>query len=679
MRNNDFSLSDFLKYIMRLFIGSFRTNRKRYKFRDEMKTKTKVLMTFVFVGFGIILLRLCMIVVKDGMKYEKIVLEQQNYTSIVMPYRRGNIVDANGTILATDTKVYDLVLEPKNILWNDTYKEKTISAVKEYFGLTDEEIARCLENTESYKEVVRKDLEYDEVKPFMDYMNSEEGDGIIGVTFDDRYVRLYPNDSLACHLIGFTRKDGVGVGGLELEYDDYLSGTNGRKYLYINEDYNLTNLIENPIDGYNVITSIDANVQAIVEKKIKKYMEEEGAGNVSVLVMNPNDASVMALYNSHDYNLNDPRNIDNTRYQFGDVTDEEFEDIKENMSSEEKMDALNKLWRNFVVSDVFEPGSTYKTFTISGALEEGVVSPEDTFLCDGGEKKDIYYIKCHAYKYGGHGTVDLSGALENSCNDALMQIAELEGAEKFDKYQNMFGFGQKTNIDLPGEPSNASLSTLIYHASNLYVTELATSSFGQGVSVSMIELGTAFCSVINGGYYYQPSVVKRIEDSEGNVIKSNEKVLVRRTVSEEVSEYMKQALQMVVENGTGKRAAVEGYTTGGKTGTAEKLPRGNGKYLISYIGFAPVDDPQVVVYVVVDEPNVEDQGSSAASSFIFADICEELFPYLNIYKDDEAYDIDMSTILDEPTDSVYGGEAPENDVAGGGEVPDPEPIQDDVE
>lgn len=679
MRNNDFSLSDFLKYIMRLFIGSFRTNRKRYKFRDEMKTKTKVLMTFVFVGFGIILLRLCMIVVKDGMKYEKIVLEQQNYTSIVMPYRRGNIVDANGTILATDKKVYDLVLEPKNILWNDTYKEKTISAVKEYFGLTDEEIARCLENTESYKEVVRKDLEYDEVKPFMDYMNSEEGDGIIGVTFDDRYVRLYPNDSLACHLIGFTRKDGVGVGGLELEYDDYLSGTNGRKYLYINEDYNLTNLIENPIDGYNVITSIDANVQAIVEKKIKKYMEEEGAGNVSVLVMNPNDASVMALYNSHDYNLNDPRNIDNTRYQFGDVTDEEFEDIKENMSSEDKMDALNKLWRNFVVSDVFEPGSTYKTFTISGALEEGVVSPEDTFLCDGGEKKDIYYIKCHAYKYGGHGTVDLSGALENSCNDALMQIAELEGAEKFDKYQNMFGFGQKTNIDLPGEPSNASLSTLIYHASNLYVTELATSSFGQGVSVSMIELGTAFCSVINGGYYYQPSVVKRIEDSEGNVIKSNEKVLVRRTVSEEVSEYMKQALQMVVENGTGKRAAVEGYTTGGKTGTAEKLPRGNGKYLISYIGFAPVDDPQVVVYVVVDEPNVEDQGSSAASSFIFADICEELFPYLNIYKDDEAYDIDMSTILDEPTDSVYGGEAPENDVAGGGEVPDPEPIQDDVE
>lgn len=679
MRNNDFSLSDFLKYIMRLFIGSFRTNRKRYKFRDEMKTKTKVLMTFVFVGFGIILLRLCMIVVKDGMKYEKIVLEQQNYTSIVMPYRRGNIVDANGTILATDKKVYDLVLEPKNILWNDTYKEKTISAVKEYFGLTDEEIARCLENTESYKEVVRKDLEYDEVKPFMDYMNSEEGDGIIGVTFDDRYVRLYPNDSLACHLIGFTRKDGVGVGGLELEYDDYLSGTNGRKYLYINEDYNLTNLIENPIDGYNVITSIDANVQAIVEKKIKKYMEEEGAGNVSVLVMNPNDASVMALYNSHDYNLNDPRNIDNTRYQFGDVTDEEFEDIKENMSSEEKMDALNKLWRNFVVSDVFEPGSTYKTFTISGALEEGVVSPEDTFLCDGGEKKDIFYIKCHAYKYGGHGTVDLSGALENSCNDALMQIAELEGAEKFDKYQNMFGFGQKTNIDLPGEPSNASLSTLIYHASNLYVTELATSSFGQGVSVSMIELGTAFCSVINGGYYYQPSVVKRIEDSEGNVIKSNEKVLVRRTVSEEVSEYMKQALQMVVENGTGKRAAVEGYTTGGKTGTAEKLPRGNGKYLISYIGFAPVDDPQVVVYVVVDEPNVEDQGSSAASSFIFADICEELFPYLNIYKDDEAYDIDMSTILDEPTDSVYGGEAPENDVAGGGEVPDPEPIQDDVE
>jgi stage V sporulation protein D (sporulation-specific penicillin-binding protein) len=340
------------------------------------------------------------------------------------------------------------------------------------------------------------------------------------------------------------------------------------------------------------------------------------------------------------------------------------------MSDDEVTSALNKLWRNFVISDVFEPGSTYKTFTISGALEEEAISGDDTFYCDGGEQKDIYYIKCHYAQYGGHGMLDVAGALANSCNDALMQIAVIEGADDFDKYQQLFGFGQKTNIDIPGEPTNAALSTVIYHADTLHVTQLATSSFGQGVNVSMIELATAFCSVINGGYYYEPSVVQRIEDENGNVIQTRQSVLVRRTISEDVSEFMKQALFSVVDSGTGKKAAVEGYSIGGKTGTAEKLPRNNGKYIISFIGFAPVDDPQVVVYVVVNEPNVEDQSSSAASSYIFADIAEELFPYLNIYKDNDNYDLDLSDAEDELTGSIYEGETPENDVAGDGSISD---------
>jgi stage V sporulation protein D (sporulation-specific penicillin-binding protein) len=266
--------------------------------------------------------------------------------------------------------------------------------------------------------------------------------------------------------------------------------------------------------------------------------------------------------------------------------------------------------------------------------------------------------------------LDVAGALANSCNDALMQIAVLEGSDDFDKYQQLFGFGQKTNIDIPGEPTNAALSTSIYHADTLNVTELATSSFGQGVNVSMIELATAFCSVINGGYYYEPSVVQRIEDENGNVIQTRQSVLVRRTISEDVSEFMKQALFGVVDSGTGKKASVEGYSIGGKTGTAEKLPRNSGKYIISFIGFAPVDDPQVVVYVLVNEPNVEDQSSSAASSYIFADIAEELFPYLNIYKDNDNYDLDLSDAEDELTGSIYEGETPENDVAGDGSISD---------
>jgi stage V sporulation protein D (sporulation-specific penicillin-binding protein) len=352
------------------------------------------------------------------------------------------------------------------------------------------------------------------------------------------------------------------------------------------------------------------------------------------------------------------------------MTDSEFEAYTKTMSDDEVTSALNKLWRNFVISDVFEPGSTYKTFTISGALEEKAISGDDTFYCDGGEQKDIYYIKCHYAQYGGHGMLDVAGALANSCNDALMQIAVIEGADDFDKYQQLFGFGQKTNIDIPGEPTNAALSTVIYHADTLHVTQLATSSFGQGVNVSMIELATAFCSVINGGYYYEPSVVQKIEDENGNVIQTRQSVLVRRTISEDVSEFMKQALFSVVDSGTGKKAAVEGYSIGGKTGTAEKLPRNNGKYIISFIGFAPVDDPQVVVYVLVNEPNVEDQSSSAASSYIFADIAEELFPYLNIYKDNDNYDLDLSDAEDELTGSIYEGETPENDVAGDGSVSD---------
>lgn len=650
--------------VLELFIGSFRVNRRKYRFQAKMKTKTKVCMAFVFVGLCVVVGKLIFIVGDAGKRYEQLVLEQQKYTSVSVPYRRGDILDTNGTILATNKKVYNLVIEPKNILWRDEYKEATVNALKQYFYLTDAELDTYLANENSYREVVKKDLEYEDVKPFMDYMKSDEGSKVIGVRFDERYERIYPNDELACHVVGFTRKDGEGVCGIELGYHDYLAGTNGRRYTYINENYDLTTILENPVAGYNVVSTIDANIQSIVEKKVNEYMKEEGAGNVSVLVMNPKNSQVLAMYNSHSFDLNNPRDLDNVRYQFPDMSDQEFQDYKEKMSNEEIKNCLSRLWRNFIIFDVFEPGSTYKTFTISGALEEGAVKPEDTFLCDGGEKKDIYFIKCHAYKHGGHGEINLSQALENSCNDALMQIAVLEGSRNFDKYQTMFGFGQKTNIDLPGEQSNASLSSAIYHAENLHVTELATSSFGQGVNVSMIELGTAFCSVINGGYYYEPSVVKRIEDENGNVIVNKQSVLVRKTISEDVCEYMKQSLMMVVENGTGKRAAVEGYSIGGKTGTAEKLPRNNGKYLISFIGFAPVDNPQVVVYVVVDEPNVKDQSSSAASSLLFAKIAEELFPYMNIYKNDDNYDINDMNLIDEPTFPMYEGEIPDDDVAG---------------
>lgn len=668
-------ISDFTREVIIVAQGNqVKKKKKNYKFLSRMKKRLLVVIGVALAAFVVLTVNIIKINVEDGSVYEQKVLSQQGYSSTTIPYKRGDIIDSNGTVLATSKKVYNIILEPKNIFENDgIYYEDTTNALKKYFGFTDEELADALSDRESYYKVTKKKQDYELVKEFKDFCKTKEGKNVRGVYFEEEYVRVYPNGNLACHLLGYTVSGNVGQYGIEQYYNDELNGSNGREYTYLNEDYGLTDTIEPPVNGYNLVTSIDANIQKIIQEKVDAYMEEEGAKNVSVLVMDPDTCNILALYNSHSFDPNDAQNLEAVRYQFENIDPDSpyssFEDFEQNCTDEDRVNALNEVWRNFVVSDVFEPGSTYKTFTISGALEEGVIVPEDTFYCDGGEQKDIFYIKCHAYKNGGHGMVDVAGALANSCNDALMQISAREGSEKFDKYQVLFGFGQRTNVDLPGEPSSAGLSSIVYHADNLHVTELATSSFGQGVCTSMMQIGTAFCSVINGGYYYQPSVVQRIEDDNGNIIDNLDNVLVRKTISEETSAIMRDELFGVVENGTGKRASVEGYSIGGKTGTAEKLPRGNGKYIISFIGFAPVDNPQVVVYVVVDEPNVEDQGSSAASSFIFADIATELFPYMNIYKTNDNYDLDLIDAEDEPATSIYEGEAPENDVAGGSENP----------
>ncbi len=636
-------------------------------------TRMKYRLLFAFLAFlavfVVLIIRLVMITVQSGAEYEQVVLAQQGDTSKVLPYRRGDIVDANGTTLATTKKIYNLILEPKNILEKDKNRDVTIAALQKYFKISDAEMTQLLSDEDSYYVVARKDLEFEVVKPFKDFCETEDGSDVRGVVFEEEYERIYPNKELACHLLGYTVDGNDGQSGIEGAYDDYLNGSNGREYTYIGEDNSVTKSVESPVNGYNVITSIDANIQAIVQEKVEGYMATEGAENVSVLVMDPKNCNVLALYNAHTFDPNDAYDLDSLRYQF--ETDEEFEDFKKNATDEETVEALNKVWRNFVVSDAFEPGSTYKTFTIAGALEDGIITEDYKFTCDGGEQVDTYYIQCHSYGYGGHGEITLSESLENSCNDAMMDISKKEGATIFDKYQVLFGFGQSTNIDIPGEPDDDSFSMVVYHEDTLNETELATSSFGQGVCTSMMQLGTAFCSVINGGYYYEPSIVQRIEDEDGNVIDNLESVLVRKTISDDVSAVMREQLFQVVEQGTGQKAAVEGYAIGGKTGTAEKLPRGSGKYLISFIGFAPVEDPQVVVYVVVDEPDTEDQSSSAASSYLFADIAEELFPYMNIYKTNDNYDLDTTDSPDEVATPIYGGEGevPKDDVAGGDDNP----------
>ena len=681
--------------------------KKRKRFLARMQTKLFIVIALLTLFFIFLIGRLIYINAKDGKRYEKTVLAQQSYDSIEIPYRRGDILDRNGTQLATSEKVYNLILEPKNVLQSDEVKTATIKALTKYFELTEEDINKALEDeTSLYKKMLKK-LTYDQVSPFNEFLSTDEAKNVKGVWFEDEYERYYPYGSLACHALGFTVSGNVGQGGMEGYYSEELNGINGREYGYLTEDMNLERTTKEPVNGYNVVSTIDANAQTIVEKKISEFMKETGAKNVSALVMDPNSGEVLAMANSNSYDLNNPyedsaiqylfeeKNID---YLLNDTTVQAFfeEDEENKLSDEEtalkavledrsipaeqkvgsltddfRLLCLNKAWRNYIISDNFEPGSTYKTFTISGALEDSVISENDSYFCGGNLTVEDYTINCH--NHDGHGQVTVEQALMQSCNVALMEIAKKEQRTVFAKYQDVFGFGKITNIDLLGEASGA-----IYDEKGLNPVELATSSFGQGPTVTMIQLGTAFCSVINGGNYYEPHMVKQIVDENGGIINNIEPTILRKTISSETSEFMRQALFKVVDSGTAQKAKVEGYTIGGKTGTAEKIPRNHGKYLLSFIGFAPVENPQVVVYVTVDEPNVENQSSSGLGTIIAQSIFEELLPYMNIYQTETEKSKGDPDVGDQVATPLYEGAVPEeetseadNEEGDGGETGEP--------
>ena len=624
--------------------------KKRKRFLGRMQMKLFWITVVLSIAFLALVIRIWYINNKDGKRYEKIVLAQQSYDSIEIPYRRGDILDRNGTQLATSEKVYNLIIEPKNILQDDKVKKATISALTKYFDITEQEIDDALSDKSSlYKKMLKK-LSYDQVKPFNEFIATKDGKNVKGVWFEDEYQRYYPYGSLACHAIGFTVSGNVGQGGVEGYYSDELNGTDGREYGYLTQDMTLERTTKPPVNGYNIISTIDANAQSIVEKKINAFMTETGAKNVSALVMDPNSGEILAMANSNSFDLNEPYEDSAIAYQFNSEDGDVSTQIKA-LSEDERLDCLNKAWRNFIISDGFEPGSTYKTFTISGAIEDGALKGDETFFCGGNLKVADTTINCH--NHSGHGQVNIEQSLMQSCNVALMQIAETEGRKTFARYQEVFGFGKTTHVDLAGEAAG-----LVYPEEKLNPVELATSSFGQGLTVTMMQIGTAFCSVINGGNYYEPHMVKQIVDENGGIINNIEPTILRKTISSETSEFMRNALFEVVSNGTARKAQVAGYTIGGKTGTAEKLPRGNGKYLLSFIGFAPVENPQVVVYVTVDEPNVEDQASSGLGTIIAQSILQELLPYMNIYQSDSENKSEGADVGDQVATPIFDGAAP---------------------
>ena len=642
-----------------------------------MQEKLMVGFVFLILLFAVLSSVIFGMVRKNSEEYSRIVLgqRQSGYGSRSIQARRGDILDRNGTSLATSEKVYNLIVDPRAITSrsDDRYEKAVVDALREYFK-GDERVDTVSSLLEEQKKLstgkksayfkFKEDMSFDEKDAFQKFMDEKNAAyrksgnkyEIKGLSFEDKYKRSYPYKELACNVIGFSSQDNSGgTGGVEQYYNNDLIGTNGREYGYLDSDTKLQSVIREASDGDSIVTTLNFNIQRTVEKYLQEWQKEDvGSKMAAAIVMNPKNGEILAMASTNQFDLNHPRELDKTLYpdallnEYGkkealkkykrehdgkEISEDALSTVytPEEISSLGAQVAWNQMWRNVAVSDTYEPGSTAKPFTIAGALEENAIVPSTQFTCDGyikiSDGVHTWTIRCH--KRDGHGTLDAEQALMQSCNVYLMDTAFQEGAENFVKYQHIFGFGEKTGIDLPGE---ADTKDLIYTADTLGKTSLATNSFGQNYNVSMIQMAAGFSSIVNGGSYYKPHVVKQILNANGTVIKDVEPELVRVTNSKSTSDFLKEALYQTVEQGTGRPAKIQGYHVGGKTGTAQKLPRSEKNYLVSFCGFAPVEDPELLVYVIVDTPNLEGEAQASASfaTKIEQKIMKDALQFLNI-------------------------------------------------
>ncbi|MCB5549430.1 cell division protein FtsI [Blautia sp. MSK17_66] len=608
------------------------------KINHTMRGKLVGLFAVVILALVCLLGRITYINATSGTKYKKRVLlqAQQSYQSSVLPAKRGNIYDCNGNLLATSQKVYTVILDCKEV--NDEkhdYVDATVKALVDVLGIDEDDIRKKLTDpatSSSQYQILKKQITMDQKKAFEEYASPGEDSGLSekeleeranvqGVWFEEDYLRIYPFDELACDTIGFTLSRETADAGLEGYYNSTLMGTDGRQYGYINDESDAEQTIMEPVTGESIETSLDVGAQQIVEKYVNGFKASMGAKNIGVIVMRSSTGEIIAMDGGDRYDLNNPRDMSQVYSQ---------EEI-DKMSDEETVTALNAMWGNFCVTDAFEVGSVVKPIVMAGALEKGKISATDTFNCDGGETfgaNGDTYIKCAVWP-DAHGTETLREVIANSCNDGMMQIAAKMGTEAFLKAQSLFNFGSRTGIDLPNEGAG-----VIHTTETMGETELACSAFGQGFTCTMLQEINAMCSVINGGYYYQPHLVTAIKDSSGGTVRTINPVLLKQTISSDISADIRSYMQASVLEGTSRTSKVEGYSSGGKTGTAEKLPRGNKKYIVSFITFAPVENPQVLMYVAVDEPNAEEQADSKYPQYIAQGILSELLPYLNVTPDE---------------------------------------------
>lgn len=669
------------------------SEQKKKKFSIKMQKKLVVLFIFVLLAFAGLSVRLVLLTYENGTQYQKQVLMQQQYDSSVLPYRRGDIVDSKGTKLATSEKVYNLVIDAKvmntTLSGKTPYLEPTLEALGQNFDFDMTAIREYVTThpTSSWY-VPLKQLTYEEISGFQ--AAQLENKNIRGVWFEEEYKRVYPYGSLAADAIGFTGTDNVGSYGLEEYYNDVLNGINGREYGYLNEDLDLERTVKAAVDGDSIHCTIDANAQMIVEKYINKFLEEHrdeahpgnGAENVGCIIQWVDTGEILAMASGPTYDLNDVRNPQsligsmmveqvtnaNGYYEIkknGTVIDQAVLDA---MDDDQLYLNLNNLWKNYCITGTYEPGSVAKPFTVAAALEKGTIAPGSTFECTGSLEIGGYTIRCHN---GAEGTVTLEKAVAKSCNVSMMRIANTLGSDLFCEYQQIFNFGLKTNIDLAGEARTAGL---VYSADDMGPTDLATNSFGQNFNVTMIQMITGFSSLINGGYYYEPHMVDKITNTNGATVENIEPRVLKQTVSEATSELIRQYCRAVVEYGTGKTARPAGYMIGGKTGTAETIDqnthkRSKDEHVVSFMGFAPADDPQIAIYVVVDRPNTAHQGDAKYATGIVRNILTELLPYLNIFMTEPLSDKEVQELeaLNMEITTQYTQKPQEDESGEGGE------------
>lgn len=569
-------------------------------YRNKTFNRKKVMIVFVAVFFIMMFLigRLVYLMIfcseYYGNKAENLHERERDIKAA-----RGKLLDANGTVLATNKSVCTI-----SVIHNQIEEpEKVIAMLVRELGIPEETARKRVEKVSSIERVKTN-------------VAKETGDairayGLSGVKVDEDYKRYYPYGTLASKVLGFTGADNQGILGLEVKYDEYLQGTNG-KILTLTDARGIE--IENagesrlePVNGYDLCLSLDRNIQMYCEQAAKKVCTKKSADSVSVIVMNPQNGELMAMVNYPEFDLNDPFTL--------------VGDNGEAVSAEEKQNLLNKMWRNQCISDTYEPGSTFKIITAAAALEEGVVKLDDAFFCPGYKIVEDRRIRCA--RTTGHGAETFETGIMNSCNPVFMELGERLGAENFVSYFKQFGLLSKTNIDLPGEAG-----TIMHKTENIGPVELATISFGQSFQITPIQLVTTVSSIINGGTRVTPHFGVSVQDADGNTVKTFSYETHENICTAETSETMRYLLEKVVSEGTGKNAKIEGFSIGGKTATSQTLPRSDHKYISSFLGFAPADNPQVLVLVVINNPQGIYYGGTIAAP-VAKEIFENILPYLD--------------------------------------------------